>query len=285
MNRKEEFENLKMEYKNIEIPPEGKKEIQKVILRAKKDKRKVQYKKRIYKTMAAVAAMLIILVLPNTNETIAYSMKNIPVVGEFFNVITFREYSYKDNNSEMYIKTPKIENDNDVRVVEEVNKEVEEYTKRLIKQFKKDMKECGFNGLNATYKKITDTEKWFTLEITVTETKASGYEFRRYYHIDKENGKIVKLSDLFKEDCGYVNIISEEIKKQMIKQMENQEISYFIKGNEIFEGFSKIKNNQSFYFNKDGNLVIVFDEYEVAPGYMGMPEFVIPQNIVEPLYK
>ena len=31
-----------------------------------------------------------------------------------------------------------------------------------------------------------------------------------------------------------------------------------------------------FYLNAEGALVIVFDEYEVAPGSMGMPEFVIP---------
>lgn len=285
MNRKEEFENLKMEYKNVEMPKKGRDDLQKVILKAKKDKRKLQHRKRLYKAVAAAAAMLIILMLPNTNEAIADSMKDIPVVGAFFHVITFREYGYQDDNNEMSVKTPKIENHKDIRAVREVNKEVEVYTKRLVKKFKKDMKECGFNGLDATYKKVTDTEKWFTLEIVVTETEASGYQFRRYYHIDKESGKVVNLSDLFKEDSKYVNVISEEIKRQMQKQMEDKEISYFIKDDEIFDGFSTIKKNQSFYFNKNGDLVIAFDEYEVAPGYMGMPEFVIPKDIVKPLYK
>ncbi len=27
-------------------------------------------------------------------------------------------------------------------------------------------------------------------------------------------------------------------------------------------------------------LVIVFDEYEVAPGSMGMPEFIIPEEVL-----
>ena len=29
------------------------------------------------------------------------------------------------------------------------------------------------------------------------------------------------------------------------------------------------------YYNQDGDLVITFDKYEIAPGAMGSPEFVI----------
>lgn len=285
MNRREEIEALKMEYKNVEVPQKGREELQRTILRAKKDKRKLQYKRRIYGATAAVAAMLVIFILPNTSETIAYSMKNIPVVGRFFDVITVREYSYESEKHEMSVKVPKIENGQDIIVIEEVNQEAENYTEKLVEQFKKDIKDSGFYSLDATYKKVTDTEKWFTLEIDVTETQASGYQFRRYYHINKENGKIVKLSDLFKEDSNYVKVLSKEIKRQMAEQMENEQVSYFIKSDEVFEGFSQIKKNQGFYFNKNGNLVIAFDEYDVAPGYMGMPEFVIPKEITAPLYK
>lgn len=280
-----EMEKLKMEYKNVEVPQGGREQLQETILKAKKDKRRLQHKKRIYGMAVAAAAMLVILILPNTSETIAYTMRNIPVAGAFFDVITFREYSYESAHREMSVKVPKIKNDENISVVEEANKEVENDTNRLVEKFKEDMKECGFYGLDATYKKITDTENWFTLEINVTETQASGYQFRRYYHIDKQSGKIVKLSDLFQENSGYVKIISKEIKRQMKEQMKDESISYFIKGDGVFDGFSKIKKNQNFYFNGDENLVIAFDEYEVAPGYMGMPEFVIPRDIVEPLYK
>ena len=32
----------------------------------------------------------------------------------------------------------------------------------------------------------------------------------------------------------------------------------------------QITGDESFYFNENGELVIVFDEYTVAPGYMGV---------------
>ena len=44
-----------------------------------------------------------------------------------------------------------------------------------------------------------------------------------------------------------------------------------------------IKEDQNFYFDAGGNLVIVFDEYEVAPGYMGSVEFEIPDEVTRDL--
>lgn len=38
---------------------------------------------------------------------------------------------------------------------------------------------------------------------------------------------------------------------------------------------------QNFYSDNDGNLVIVYSKYEVAPGYMGCPEIVIDKDDFE----
>ena len=44
----------------------------------------------------------------------------------------------------------------------------------------------------------------------------------------------------------------------------------------MIEGFTELSPDAKFYINGEGNVVIVFDEYEIAPGYMGFPEFEIP---------
>jgi hypothetical protein len=44
--------------------------------------------------------------------------------------------------------------------------------------------------------------------------------------------------------------------------------------------FDSIAKDQSFYINNEGKLVISFDKYEVAPGYMGVVEFIIPSNVI-----
>lgn len=43
--------------------------------------------------------------------------------------------------------------------------------------------------------------------------------------------------------------------------------------------FKEITPDRNFYFNEAGDLVIVFNEYDAAPGYMGNPEFIIPKDV------
>ena len=42
-----------------------------------------------------------------------------------------------------------------------------------------------------------------------------------------------------------------------------------------------LKQFKTLYFDDKGDLVIVFEKYDVAPGYMGCPEFVIPREVYQ----
>ena len=53
----------------------------------------------------------------------------------------------------------------------------------------------------------------------------------------------------------------------------------------LTDEFTAIDPEQSFHWNADGDLVLVFDEYAVAAGYMGMVEFTIPQDVYSALLK
>ena len=47
--------------------------------------------------------------------------------------------------------------------------------------------------------------------------------------------------------------------------------------------FRSIAKDQNFYINQDGKLVISFNEYDVAPGYMGVAQFTIPTEVIQDL--
>ncbi len=49
--------------------------------------------------------------------------------------------------------------------------------------------------------------------------------------------------------------------------------------------FQQITSETSFYLNQNGNIVICFNEGEVAPMYMGVVTFEIPNNIVAHILK
>lgn len=290
MNRNEELKKLKEEYKDIEVPEIGVERMQSAIRRAKMDKKRDRKKRLLRNWGIGVAAALVIAALPNTNENIAYAMGNLPVIGGLFRVITVREFTHNDGNYEANVKVPVIisedaENPAESEAIEQINKSVEEYTNELISQFEADMEEEGHKGLDISYETVMDNDKWFTLKVTALEVQASSYQVQRFYHVDKMNGKVAELNDLFSEGADYISPISEEIKKQMKEQIDAETGFYFLENDEYVDGFKEIDPNQNFYLNKDGNIVIVFDEYEVAPGYMGNPEFIIPAEMVSSIRK
>lgn len=290
MNRNEELKKLKEEYKDIEVPEIGAERMQSAIRRAKMDKKRDRKKRLLRNWGIGVAAALVIAALPNTNENIAYAMGNLPVIGGLFRVITVREFTHNDGNYEANVKVPVIisedaENSAESEAIEHINKSVEEYTNELISQFEADMEEEGHKGLDISYETVMDNDKWFTLKVTALEVQASSYQVQRFYHVDKMNGKVAELNDLFSEGADYISPISEEIKKQMKEQIDAETGFYFLENDEYVDGFIEIGPNQNFYLNEDGNIVIVFDEYEVAPGYMGNPEFIIPAEVVSSIRK
>ncbi|MSS62479.1 DUF3298 and DUF4163 domain-containing protein [Velocimicrobium porci] len=291
MNLKDELKEMKQEYDNIEIPEACLNRIQQGIDMAKMEKKRASKKKAVRNwAVSVVAASVVFIVLPNTNQSVAQAMEKIPVIGNIVKVVTFNRYEVKQGTMEADVKVPQIETNKNKEAsegVKKVNKDIKAYTDKLIASFNEDMEKNGeHEALDVSYDVITDNDKLFSLKITAVETMASAVETVRYYHLDKETGKVLELKDLFKENADYVSIITDYIKKEMRKQMKDEEKTYFLDSEDMPEyDFQKIKKNQNFYFNKSGNLVIAFDEYEVAPGYMGCPEFEIPNQVIENILK
>lgn len=171
--------------------------------------------------------------------------------------------------------------------VEAVNQNMEATVEELIRQFEDTLSEEGYHGLHVTQEVVTDNERYYTVKLSVLETEASGYEHNQFYTIDKQTGNVVTLEDLFVEGSDYISAISENIKTQMQEQMAADEgVIYFLDNDDMPEfNFQGITEQTNFYFNEKDELVIAFDEYEVAPGSMGTPEFVIPQEVTAAILK
>lgn len=90
------------------------------------------------------------------------------------------------------------------------------------------------------------------------------------YNIDVKENKELTIKDLFLESVDYKEIINKEIISQIKKQIEGGGVDYFT--DEM--GFKAISEEQDFYLDNE-NLVVLFQKYDIAPGYMGTPEFKI----------
>ena len=239
-------------------------------------------KRRPYRWMAWAAAVLALCIaVPNVSPAAAASMADLPVLGAIVRVVTFRSYIYDDGFHSADVSVPELAGS---QAAQKVNEQVRDYTDRLMGAFEETCeaelgREC-YLGLDVTSAVVTDSDTWFTLRVDAVETQASGYQFSRFYHIDKAADQVVKLKDLFREDADWSAVLTREVRRQMEERMAaDSGASYFP------EELTEIGPEQNFYFNESGELVLVLDEYTIAPGSMGMPEFTIPAEVYETLRK
>ncbi len=101
---------------------------------------------------------------------------------------------------------------------------------------------------------------------------AHGITERRAYNVDLSNGEILPLSALFEANYDYKILIESEIRRQIALDPEN-----YFEGDMGFKGISESQN----YYLEDGNLVIYFPHYEIAPYVAGIPKFKIPLKSFE----
>lgn len=97
---------------------------------------------------------------------------------------------------------------------------------------------------------------------------AHGLEILKGYNFDLVSGELLNLSDLFAEDFDYSKAIGTEV----LSAMKSNPEDYFpIDDN----GIKNITGDHPYYL-EDGNLVIYYGLYELAPYSSGIPEFRIP---------
>lgn len=287
------IEQLKKNYMDIPIPSE----LDIVVKRALKDGgvkiiRKGNVLKRISKVVASIAASVVLLgIMVNVSPVLAKTVSEVPVVGGIVKALTFREYTVDEATFKAEIKVPAISGMENKNLENSLNEKYLKENKQLYEQFKADMEKMkgstggsgGHLGVQSGYIVKTDNDRILSMGRYVVNTVGSSSTVFKYDTIDKRNEILITLPSLFKDD-SYIDIISGNIKNQMIEQNKaGNNKFYWVTGIEqkgSVKLFERISKEQSFYINSEGKLVISFDKYEVAPGYMGIVQFIIPTDIL-----
>ena len=289
MNAFDKYMKEKIDKEDRSVPDIIKERVEQSISELPEKKSKI-IKYRTFPKAIAIAACFVfvcLVILPNCSAVYAQALEKIPVIGSIVRVVTIRNYFYSDDYHQMDIDVPKIEG-SESSAADYINKDVDELTKLLVDRFNDELEEIGsegHSGIFVDYEVVTNTEKWFTLKIRVHEAAGSSNTYYRFYHIDKANGKIVELKDLFTSD-DFAEVLADNLRKQMKEIMaKDSNKVYWVENAEIGQDFVTLDDKHNFYWDKDGNLVIVFDKYEVAPGSMGTPEFVIEKGPISDILK
>ena len=239
----------------------------------------VHFPKTVQRMVSAAACFLFVMmvVLPNVSVAYAEAVEDIPVIGRLVQVFTIRNYQYFDGNYELEANIPSVNDPEHKESGDLINSDVNELTEHVIAAFYEEMERSGkegYAGLHITHETLKNTPEWFTLRLTVSESAASSSSMIRIYHIDRVSGSYVTFGDLFDSE-------SREVLRQFIladmraRMAADENASYWEEEANADSEFAALTADQNFYFNEAGYLVIVYDEFEVAPGYMGTPEIVI----------
>lgn len=246
--------------------------------------------RRLWQTAAVAAAVVAVtfVIIPNASQSAAYAMQDIPVIGRIVEVVTINKKHINEADWHENVEVAQIEGDKALSSqIDYINADIRELTDIAVSQFEEERKELerrnltAHTGLDISYDVLMNTDKWFTIRINVFYSAGSGIAEQHFYHIDKTKGIVAGLSDLFDDNFDYVSVFSREVKNQMKAQMKSDSSrTYWLgTGRELGYEFDKIDREQNFYFDDDGNIVLVFDKYEAGPGYMGCPEFTISAKL------
>ncbi len=313
-----EPENGKRTYEQIEIPKELEETVNRAVHSVDKRKSAARYRRRRMAHMvrnigvAAAAVLLCMTVGVNTNEVLAKELGQLPVIGSLVRVLTITSYHEEDGSHDITVNVPEIEVEkpedtaaaeedggtggmSDADIEEAVNAQIQEIVDTHVAQAKEkfaEYKDAFFAtggteeewgdrtmDINVDYEVKYQEGSVLSLVLTTSEAWVAAQELRYYYNIDVAQNRELTLKDLLGED--YVNIVNESIRRQMNERAAADEnlVYWGVTENESsIDGFVTVDENTDFYINADGNPVVCFGEYEVAPGFMGIQEFEIEKS-------
>lgn len=248
-------------------------------------------------TTAAAALFLCFTVGLNTSESFAMEMSELPVIGAVAKVLTIRSYEVQNDNVTTTVEVPEIQLETAAEettlAITDVNAKIQE----LVDDFTAEKYAQIEEGKTTFLESGGTEEEWQARNIEVTvnyevkhqsETTLSllidGWiswfnfeEFRKFYNIDLVTGKELSLIDLLGEDS--YEYAEAEVVKQIQKMIEEDPNLCFwgINDSEYMgDEFMGVTESTPFYINADGNIVISYNKYDIAPGSMGIIEFEIP---------
>lgn len=284
---KEPLQRWQQEYEQLHLSETSRKRILRKVQRSPG---------RIFTRTASAAAVCALLFTGltfgalNLSPTLAQNLSAYPSLAPLVDIFTFHRYNISDGNMTLDVQTPHISGLDNPSLEAKLNEEFDTLASSVITAFEQDLQSLRTEAPELDphmsvlfdYQVLTNTPAYLSLDIYQVNTAGSAGTYHHYYTVDKQSGELVTLSSLFREGVDYITPINKYIQQEIQQRLEQEPSSYW-NGESNIPGFSSIRDDQSFYINTSGNLVICFEQYEIAPGSTGSPTFVIPSSVVAPL--
>lgn len=287
----ESWEQAKARYEAVPIPDELSATVQAAIrMGSRQSKRRRRW---LRGGLAGLAACLCFCVLVNSTPAFAAAVADIPVLGALARVVSVEQYLVQDEYQYIRVDIPALENTGNTELEQRINTEIRTRIDQVLEEAEIRAKETqeayvATGGSEADFIPVDVTvdyeikrsdERYLSFLLTVCEVRANAYTQLYAYNIDLTTGKQLTLPDLLGPD--YQSIIKDTVLAEIDRRTAADPDQMYFVGAAAEEGDTDwapdpFENDPHFYLNSDGQLVVVYEKYTIAPGYMGEPEFVIP---------
>lgn len=280
MNR--QMERARARYKEVELPAELDFAVASAIRAGDRKRRSRHGLRRTAAVLASCCACFVLLL--NVSPTFAQAVEAVPVLGALARVVTVREYRIEDKEHLIDVRLPALENTGNTDLEQRINTEISTRIQQVLDEAearaRADKEAFVATGgqaedfipiiIDVDYEIKCQNGHYLSFVLTKTETLANAYTEYYAYNIDLETGRELTLWDLLGPD--WKRIANEAVRAGIDERSQDPANVYF-DGSDGIEGFQSIRDDQPFYLNESGSPVVVFEKYEIAPGYMGMQEF------------
>ena len=281
----ETFQAAKARYQSVEIPPELDFAVAAALREGERRRRRLRRRGGTLASLAACCASFVLLV--NASPAFASAVYQVPVLGDLARVVTVTEYSIADEERLIDVRMPAVEDTGNTDLEQRINTEIQTRIDAILAEAQARAEETraafvatGGNPdefipvtISVDYEVKCQSSQYLSFVVLKTETKASAYTELFCYNIDLETGRELTLQDMLGPD--YKEIANQVIREEIARRSQDPDNVYF-DGTDGIEGFQSINADQKFYINAGGNPVVIFEKYEIAPGYMGQQELEIP---------
>ncbi len=235
------------------------------------------------KPVGAIAACLVAFAVSvNASPAFAQSLEGVPVVGTIARVFSVRAYVQQDETKTVRVEQPALEQINEDLALE-INARIQQAVdcylaeaNALVEAEKRAFLATGGTEeefaardvtIDVSYEVLSQSQDRLSFVLRAAQSDISALKEIKYYNIDLLTGKELTLKDVLGED--YARIANASIREQMAQRAE---IPYFAQD---AGGFAGVDEETAFYLNAQGNPVVVFAKYAIAPGGYGPQEFEI----------
>ena len=250
-------------------------------------------RRRFWVRALAVAAGALVLFTVGVNAlpAMAESLERVPVLGPVARALTIANYRMEEQGVSADINVIQVTGLENKELEDTINADLRADSRALVKKFYEDVADLkARNGDNATahiaietyYDVKCSNDEVFSLQIEFFWAAGGSDTYFKFYNVNQKTGELLTLGSLFRDETDGLNTINDYLIERMKAETgEDGKSIYWVNDDDPeTDRFVGVGPDHNFYINEASHLVIAFDKYEVAPGYVGTPEFEIPTELI-----